>query len=844
MFYLELRMQKSNTIAIFSLLICLLFAGNSQAQTVQFRDVIINEFLVRTTPSQGLPERQFVELYNRSNQAINLGGWTIKDATTSVGTFPSIVLEPGEYGIVCRASQAADFAGLGKIIAASTLATLNQAGDSIIIRTADGFVVDVLYYTEAWYQDPSKATGGFTLELINPELNCSGAFNWRASDSPTGGTPGSANSVIDLTPDDTPPALTGLSLIDPSTIQLTFSEGMDPVIGSNVNLYIFQPSITVASASFNANATIATINLATPLQNGIIYELSLLGLTDCEGNNIVPVTRSIAIGKTPVFGDLLITEIMADPSPVVQLPDEEYLEIYNASLDVIDLRNVRVRSSTRSAQIPEGLLFPGEYAVIVPVNSAPLFAFASKVIPLPSFPTLTNSGADVSLEAPDGSLLFHITYSETWYTSTFKRDGGWSLEMIDINNPCGGRENWEASVDGKGGTPAAANSVAGQKPDTLAPEAVAVEIVNNGQLRVLFSEKIDPASLALASFSLQPSIGIAGVGLDLPQGISVSISLSGNLQEATLYQLTISGVEDCVGNNLGTQTIPFGLPQQPEPGDIIINELLFDPPTGGEDFVELWNISDKILSLADMSIVREDNNNEIVTLASMANVPRLLLPGDYVALSGNGEVVRGQYQTPGLGAFADIPGFPNYVNEGGVVALYRRDFTVLDRFPYDDKLHFRLLDVKKGVSLERINPDKPTTDRNNWNSAAFSVGGATPGFKNSNFLIPNIKGSLNLSPEVFSPDQDGVDDNLSIAYSLEKPGYLGTVNIYTVEGIPVRKLVRSETLGQEGFFVWDGLDDDDKRARTGIYVVVLEVFDLEGNTDIFRAKCVVASRLR
>jgi len=837
-------MQKSNTIAILLLLGSLLLTGFSQAQTVQFRDVIINEFLVRTSPSQGLPERQFVELYNRTNQPINVGGWTIKDATTTVGTLPSVTLEPGEYGIVCRASQAADFAGLGKIIAASTIATLNQAGDSIIIRASDGSLVDVLFYTEAWYQDPTKATGGFTLELINPELNCSDASNWRASNSPTGGTPGQVNSVLDLTPDDTPPTLTGLSLIDPSTIQLTFSEGMDPVISSNVNLYIFQPSITVSSVSFNPTATIATVSLATPLQNGIIYELSLIGLTDCEGNNIVPVTRSIAIGRPPVFGDLLITEIMADPSPVVQLPDEEYLEIYNASQDVIDLRNVRVRASTRNALIPEGLLFPGEYAVIVPINSAPLFSFASKVIPLPSFPILTNSGADVSLEAPDGSLVFHITYSETWYTSTFKRDGGWSLEMIDVTNPCGGRENWEASVDSKGGTPAAPNSVAGQKPDNNAPQAVAVEIVNNGQLRVLFSEKIDPTSLATATFSLQPSIGIVGVNLDLPQGVSVSIALSGNLQEATLYQLTIGGIEDCVGNRLESQTIPFGLPQQPEPGDIIINELLFDPPTGGEDFVELWNISNKILSLADMSIVREDKNNEIVTLASMESVPRLLLPGAYITLSGKGEVVRSQFQTPGPGVFADIPGFPNYVNDGGVVALYRRDFTVLDRFPYDDKLHFRLLDVKKGVSLERINPDKPTDDRNNWNSAAFSVGRATPGYQNSNFLIPNIKGSLNVSPEVFSPDQDGVDDLLSIAYSLEKPGYLGTVSIYTVEGIPVRKLVRNETLGQEGFFIWDGLDDDDKRARTGIYVVVLEVFDLEGNTDIFRAKCVVASRLR
>jgi hypothetical protein len=838
-------MQKAFFIISAWLVLLGAISQRSLAQTVHFRDIIITEFMADPTPVIGLPEREFVEIYNRSDKTIDLTNWTVKDATTSRGTFPNISILPGEYAIICRNADAALFAPFGKVIAASTLPALNNDQDSIVIRTADGFTVDALFYTDAWYRDPVKKDGGYTLELINTNLDCSGPSNWIASNSPTGGTPAAPNSVLNLTPDTIRPTLTTVSVVDGQTLLLTFSEGMDTITGANPNLYVFNPPVSVASVRFNTIGTIATLQLVNPLENGVIYSLSLIGLADCEGNPIIPVTVNIATGRSPGFGDLLITEIMSDPTPVVQLPEEEYFEIYNPTNDVIDLKGVSVSTGSRTTTFQEGLMFPKEYAVVVPVNAGPAFSFASKVFPLSGFPTLTNTGSDLSLIAPGNVPVFHIAYSDTWYTSSVKRDGGWSLEMVDVNNPCGGRENWIASIDRRGGTPAEINSVAAALPDNTQPEAVAIEVIDSLTLRLVFSEKIDPSSIQQASLSISPSLPISSSSFELPAVASMTISLGDAIQPQVIYTISISGFTDCVGNPMEPGQLTFGLPVLPEPGDIIINELLFNPPTNGEDFVELWNVSNKILTLADMSIAREDaKSGELVALANMQNLRRLILPGQYIALSARGETVRSQYNTPGPGVFADVSGFPNYVNEGGVVVLYRKDFEVLDSFPYDDKLHFRLLDNKKGVSLERISPDKPTTDRNNWTSAALQIGGATPGYQNSNFLMPQIKGDLTLSPEVFSPDQDGIDDLLSIAYQLEKPGYVGNAGIYTIEGIPVRRLLKNELLAQEGFFVWDGLDDDGRKARVGIYLVVLEVFDLDGNKDVLRGKCVLAARLK
>ena len=838
-------MQKTSLILLLLFLTGSLITQNADAQTVAYRDVIINEFLADPTPVVGLPEREFVEIFNRSNKTIDMTNWTIKDASTSRGTFPSVSLLPGEYAIVCRSADAALFAPFGKVIAASTLPALNNDQDSIIIRTADGFTVDAIYYTDAWYRNTVKKDGGYTIELINPNLDCSTENNWIASNDVSGGTPGRANSVLDLTPDNTAPVLTGFVIQTSSAIVLNFSEGIDTVTGKNPNLYVFEPALTVSEVIFSPDAKSATLLLATPLVNGVIYSLEIIGISDCEGNSIAPVTINLGQGKMPEFGDLLITEIMADPTPVVQLPEEEYFEIYNASGEAVDLNGLIVSTGTRTSTFSSGLLLPGEYAVVVSSTAVPAFAFAPKVIALSSFPTLTNSGSDVSLVNSDNVQIFHVAYSDTWYNSSLKREGGWSLEMIDVGNPCAGKENWTASVNSKGGTPGELNSVNSTLADDKAPTAVAVDIIDSVTIRLVFNEKVNPTSVFINNLNITPSIGITSVTLNQPAATSVNIVMSNPILSGVTYTLTAKDFSDCLGNLMTSKDLIFGLPQLPEAGDIIINELMFDPLTNGQDFVELWNVGDKILTLADMAIAREDRlTDEVITYTSMLNVPRLILPGQYMVISANGETVRSQYQTPGEGVFADIPGFPGYVTEGGKVALYRKDQTILDRFPYDDDLHFRLLDVTKGVSLERISPDKSTDDRNNWNSAALQVGGATPGYQNSNFLIPQIKGDLTVSPEVFSPDQDGIDDLLSIAYSLEKPGYLGTVNVYTIEGIPVRKLLQNETLAQQGFFTWNGLDDDDRRARVGIYVVVLEVFDLDGNKDVLRAKCVLASRLR
>jgi hypothetical protein len=156
-------------------------------------------------------------------------------------------------------------------------------------------------------------------------------------------------------------------------------------------------------------------------------------------------------------------------------------------------------------------------------------------------------------------------------------------------------------------------------------------------------------------------------------------------------------------------------------------------------------------------------------------------------------------------------------------------------------MHFLMLNSTEGVSLERICQERPGDDASNWHSAAATAGFATPGYRNSQYLeITEVDGFLSLQPEVFSPDGDGRDDNLGIAYQFDSPGKLITVLIFNAEGRLVRTLVNNEMPGTQGAFSWDGTLDDRTPARDGIYIIYAETLDMAGKTRHYKKAGVLA----
>lgn len=189
-----------------------------------------------------------------------------------------------------------------------------------------------------------------------------------------------------------------------------------------------------------------------------------------------------------------------------------------------------------------------------------------------------------------------------------------------------------------------------------------------------------------------------------------------------------------------------------------------------------------------------------------------------------------------------VTSMPAYNNDRGVVAIWKAD-DLIDELSYTEKMHHALLKEVKGVSLERVSFTRGADELGNLQSAASSVGFATPTYQNSQMEDMSAKNSVTVTSKTFSPDNDGFEDLLEINYRFKENGNLATINVYTDKGVLVRRLARNITLPTHGVINWDGLDDGGQLCKVGLYVLKVEVFNANGNTDHFKQTCVLATKL-
>ena len=192
-----------------------------------------------------------------------------------------------------------------------------------------------------------------------------------------------------------------------------------------------------------------------------------------------------------------------------------------------------------------------------------------------------------------------------------------------------------------------------------------------------------------------------------------------------------------------------------------------------------------------------------------------------------------------------VSSLPSFPDDAGDVILLNFQGAVVDEVKYKDDWQFALLDNPDGVSLERIDPDGPSQDAGNWHSAASTARFGTPTYKNSQYkLLQSINATIEVTPKVFSPDNDGRDDIATVQYKTTEPGYIANITIYDANGRPVRNLVKNGTLGLQGSWVWDGLDDKRFKLPVGTYILFTEIFNLNGKKESFKNVVVLARPLK
>lgn len=649
------------------------------------------------------------------------------------------------------------------------------------------------------------------------------------------------NIPVDLTP----PQLLSATVVSASQVDLLFDEALAAASVPALSNYALSGGLAASAAVLNAVSTVR-LTLAAPMQTNTNYTVTVNGVEDLEGNACVDQTTEFAlvVPDAPVFRDVVINEIMADPSPVVGLPDAEFVELFNATSDkTFDLGGWKFTDGTSTTTLPAYALGPGQHVIITSSANSPLFASVANRVGVASLPSLNNDADNLALTAPDNTLIDAVSYALSWYRDSNKEGGGWTLEQINPFTPCSGASNWIASNAPIGGTPGSPNSVLDPTPDTTPPSLIGVQVVDETTVDLVFDEPMDAVSLGAATYGITPTIAVSSALAVSGSDNRARLSLASNITVGVVYTITVSGATDCTGNAVGTiNTGTFALPEPVAPGDLVINEVLYDPVGTGSDFVELYNRSQKTLSLAYLQMANE-TNGAIANFRTIATEPVLLLPGEYILLTPNTTDIATSYPQSRTDRFWQMT-LPSYNNGAGSVVLLNASNTVLDLFRYDDDLHFTLVNKPEGYSLERVDPDRATGDPTNWHTASDVAGKATPGFQNSQLSrSPRPSGEMSIDPAIFSPDQDGYQDLLTITYRFEQPGFVGTIVIYDVAGRESRRLMENQLLGAEGAISWDGILDSGSKGRMGPYIVVMEAYDLAGNVETYRKTVTLAHQL-
>ena len=645
--------------------------------------------------------------------------------------------------------------------------------------------------------------------------------------------------------DHEPPVLLTCGVLDLTHLQLSFNEALDETTALNPSNYSIDNGLgRPASIVFGMNPATVVLELEREIGNGINYTLSISGIKDLWNNMMVPTTTAFSIYEASEY-DIVINEIMADPNPVVGLPEWEYVELYNTTEFGIDLKEWRIEIGSNDNTFGNYVLAPHGYVILCHNDAVSELRQYGDCIGFGSF-SVGNTSSAMYLYSKEGLLISRVNFSNTWYHDPDKANGGWSVEQIDPQNPCSGASNWTASVDASGGTPGRLNSVNGE--NNLAPQVERVSMFANFLVQIWFDQQLDFTSLEPQNFLVEELE-------EHPQEIEtnpmdpnyVGLVFDHGFDEGVVYTLIINGVTNCVGTSIASDTrVLFGIPNEIAEGEILINEILFDPITPGVDYVELYNNTDKTFDLSTLmlGVVKETFPNPAdTTLKEITADSRLFLPQTYVLLSTNSEIVGQQYDCP-TDNFVQMASFPSYANAGGTAILMGKDGTIIDAMYFSEKMHYPLLKVTKGVSLERVAFDQPSMSTDNWHSAAELAHFGTPGQPNSMMQSTTEPSNdeISISPDIFSPDGDGYDDACFINYHFDEAGYTMNTYIFNVAGQQMRHLAKGELVGQEGSILWNGLDDNGNRVPVGVYIVLTEVFNFEGKVKQFKNAVVVGTR--
>ncbi len=291
------------------------------------------------------------------------------------------------------------------------------------------------------------------------------------------------------------------------------------------------------------------------------------------------------------------------------------------------------------------------------------------------------------------------------------------------------------------------------------------------------------------------------------------------------------------GSTPGTENSIAGF-ANPEENEIVINEIMFEPDSNNSEFIEFYNKSDQFVEVANWLIEDEAKNESPISNTSLS-IP----PDSYFLVAADSSILLTYPELNNFDKLIIINRDLSLNNSEDLIILYDAFGETIDSVFYNSDWHNKNILTTSNKSLERINPEIRSSDKNNWSTSTASAG-ATPGEENSIFVkSEDSESKVSINPNPFSPDGDGFEDFTIINYKLPQEISSIQIKVFDSQGRKVRSIAENNLWGNEGSIIFDGFNDDGQPLKIGIYILLIEVSDGSGYSESFKDIVVVARKL-
>lgn len=615
-----------------------------------------------------------------------------------------------------------------------------------------------------------------------------------------------------------PPRLVSIQATDANELAIRFTR---PVIfGSDASFTVGGIRCSLMTRGYQQEHLISRPSHIGPGDN---YLLSLPSAFDAQGEKIPESTYSFYY---PRPFDVVVSEIMADPIPSVMLPEAEYIEIMNRTGYPLPIGGWTIEVNGRSAVVPEQVLPADSMLILCHADQSREFSDLQAPATGIRLPPLPNSGGAVAIRDRTGMLIHGMAYDPGMFDTPEKKEGGWSLEMTDVQLACAGTGNWQESTAGKGGTPGEINSGHHVLPEYYETALWRASAVDPHTVKLVFSNAMDSLQVSHPEYYI-----LTPVRSSVRQAVSshilgheLTLTLHDALEDGVMYEVrTTADPVDCLGRTFHPDRCELMLPGPASAGAVVISEIMPDPLEGHREYLELWNVSEQAIDLTNWKIQVGQHKPVLISTEAFT-----LLPGAYALLTDGFTGI----DHPGL---FDLPAqvilfnsLPSLNNEGSCIGLTDSNGQLIDSLCYDRKWHHKLIGDAAGVALERISPDGWALGKEDWLSASADRNFQSPAMPNSQSAENASALSLDLGKGIISPGYGPYPSELDICYTLDEPGYMGRIIIFDLHGNEVGTIASGTVLGITGCFTFEGKDISGNNLREGIYLVYFEAYNSNG----------------